>query len=79
VTDLPELILFDLDGTLTDSAEVRWPVSGTRWTEGALVPDGDLASRIVGPPMHITMADLVGDRADDAMTAYRADYARGWR
>ena len=27
----------------------------------------------------VTMADLVGDRADDAMTAYRADYTtRGW-
>ncbi len=81
MTDLPpELILFDLDGTLTDSAE--GVVASFRHALdqlGAPVPDGDLASRIVGPPMHITMADLVGDRADDAMTAYRADYTtRGW-
>ena len=76
----PELVLFDLDGTLTDSAE--GVVASFRHALGELgapVPEGDLASRIVGPPMHITMADLVGDRAGEAMTAYRADYTtRGW-
>ncbi len=76
----PELVLFDLDGTLTDSAE--GVVASFRHALGELgapVPEGDLVSRIVGPPMHITMADLVGDRAGEAMTAYRADYTtRGW-
>ena len=76
----PELVLFDLDGTLTDSAE--GVVASFRHALGELgapVPEGDLASRIVGPPMHLTMADLVGDRAGEAMTAYRADYTtRGW-
>ena len=76
----PELVLFDLDGTLTDSAE--GVVASFRHALGELgapVPEGDLVSRIVGPPMHLTMADLVGDRAGEAMTAYRADYTtRGW-
>ena len=77
---MTEAVLFDLDGTLTDSAE--GVVASFRHALGELgapVPEGDLASRIVGPPMHITMADLVGDRAGEAMTAYRADYTtRGW-
>ncbi|MFN8101276.1 MAG: HAD-IA family hydrolase [Mycobacterium sp.] len=81
MTDLPpELVLFDLDGTLTDSAD--GVVASFRHALdqlGAAVPDGDLVSRIVGPPMHLTMRELVGDRADDAMTAYRTDYTtRGW-
>jgi phosphoglycolate phosphatase-like HAD superfamily hydrolase len=47
---------------------------------GAVVPEGDLAGRIVGPPMHVTLTSMgLGDRADEAVTAYRADYtARGW-
>jgi len=76
----PELVLFDLDGTLTDSAD--GVVASFRYAlaeVGAPVPDGDLVARIVGPPMHVTMRDLVGERAEAAMTAYRADYTtRGW-
>lgn len=77
----PQLVLFDLDGTLTDSAEGI--VSSFRHAlgeVGAPVPDGDLAGRIVGPPMHYTLRSLgLGERADAAIAAYRADYtARGW-
>lgn len=77
----PQLVLFDLDGTLTDSADGI--VSSFRHAlgeVGAPIPDGDLAGRIVGPPMHQTLAGMgLGDRADDAVAAYRADYtARGW-
>ena len=76
-----QLVIFDLDGTLTDSAEGI--VSSFRHALGeigALVPDGDLAGRIVGPPMHLTLGAMgLGDRADDAIAAYRADYStRGW-
>lgn len=76
----PELVLFDLDGTLTDSAEgVVASFRHALGRVGATVPEGDLAARIVGPPMHITLHGLVGDRAEEAMAAYRADYtARGW-
>ena len=77
----PQLVIFDLDGTLTDSApgivaSFRHALAAV----GAEVPDGDLAGRIVGPPMHHTLAALgLGDRADAAVAAYRADYTRrGW-
>lgn len=76
----PELILFDLDGTLTDSAP--GVVAGFRHaltTVGADVPAGDLAAMVVGPPMQDTLAALLGDRAPEAMAVYRADYnSRGW-
>ncbi|TFV60529.1 HAD family hydrolase [Mycobacterium sp. PS03-16] len=77
----PQLVLFDLDGTLTDSAQGI--VASFRHALGEVgvpVPDGDLASRIVGPPMHHTLRSLgLGERADAAIAAYRADYTtRGW-
>ena len=74
-------MIFDLDGTLTDSAagivaSFRYALSEI----GAAVPDGDLAGRIVGPPMLVTLTSMgLGDRAEEAFTAYRADYTtRGW-
>ena len=77
----PQLVIFDLDGTLTDSAEGI--VSSFRHAlgqVGAAVPDGDLARRIVGPPMHHTLSAMgLGQHADAAIAAYRADYStRGW-
>jgi phosphoglycolate phosphatase len=77
----PQLVIFDLDGTLTDSA--RGIVSSFRHALGsvrAAVPDGDLASMIVGPPMQHTLGRLgLGERTDAAIAAYRADYtSRGW-
>jgi phosphoglycolate phosphatase len=77
----PQLVIFDLDGTLTDSAEGI--VSSFRHALGqigASVPEGDLASRIVGPPMHHTLSEMgLGEHADTAIAAYRADYTtRGW-
>lgn len=76
-----QLVIFDLDGTLTDSAEGI--VSSFRHAlreVGAAVPDGDLAGRIVGPPMHRTLHEMgLGQHADAAIAAYRADYStRGW-
>lgn len=74
-------MLFDLDGTLTDSADgIVASFRHALESIGATVPDGDLASRIVGPPMHHTLTSMgLGERADEAMTAYRADYTtRGW-
>ena len=80
----PQLVLFDLDGTLTGSA--AGIVSSFRHAlaqVGAGVPDGDLAGRIVGPPMHETLQSLSRGEtsfdADAAIAAYRADYtSRGW-
>ncbi|MBI3212501.1 MAG: HAD-IA family hydrolase [Mycobacterium sp.] len=77
----PELVIFDLDGTLTDSA-AGIVASFVHALEqiGASVPGGDLAARIVGPPMHLTLSGMgLGEHADTAMAAYRADYtSRGW-
>lgn len=78
----PQLVIFDLDGTLTDSA--RGIVSSFRHAldqVGAQVPDDrDLAGMLVGPPMHHTLRGIgLGEKADAAIAAYRADYtARGW-
>lgn len=75
------LVIFDLDGTLTDSAAGIVSSFRHALTEvGADVPDGDLAGRIVGPPMHHTFEAMgLGERTDAAIAAYRADYSsRGW-
>ena len=79
--DTPELVIFDLDGTLIDSAagtlaSFRHALAAV----GAEVPGGDLVTRIVGPPLNDTMHSLgLGERADAAIAAYRADYTRrGW-
>jgi phosphoglycolate phosphatase len=82
VNPRPQLVIFDLDGTLTDSA--RGVVSSFRHAlaeVGAPVPeDPDLAGRVVGPPMHQTLRGMgLGERTDAAIAAYRADYtSRGW-
>lgn len=75
------MVLFDLDGTLTDSApgivaSFRHALAAV----GAEAPAGDLASLLVGPPMHLSLARLgLAGRADEAVAAYRTDYtARGW-
>ncbi|WP_286143629.1 HAD hydrolase-like protein [Mycobacterium sp. 1274756.6] len=77
----PHLVIFDLDGTLTDSA--AGVVSSFRHAldhVGAAVPAGDLAGALVGPPMHHTLTAMgLGARTDAAIAAYRADYSRrGW-
>jgi phosphoglycolate phosphatase-like HAD superfamily hydrolase len=81
----PQLVLFDLDGTLTDSAQgivssFRHALGEVGASQMAAVPEGDLASRIVGPPMHHTLSEMgLGEAVDAAIAAYRADYtARGW-
>lgn len=74
-------MIFDLDGTLTDSAAgIVASFRHALGEIGATVPDGDLAGRVVGPPMHVTLEAMgLGDRAQEAFAAYRADYtARGW-
>lgn len=77
----PELVIFDLDGTLTDSAEgIVASFLHALSHIGAPVPEGDLVARIVGPPMDETFHALgLGEDADAAFAAFRAEYgARGW-
>lgn len=80
-TAAAELVIFDLDGTLTDSAAgIVASFRHALGQIGAPVPEGDLAAQLVGPPMHHTLAAMgLGDQAEQAMAAYRADYtSRGW-
>ncbi|WP_198938121.1 HAD-IA family hydrolase [Mycobacterium sp. IS-836] len=77
----PQLVIFDLDGTLTDSAEgIVASFLHALSHIGAPVPEGDLAAQIVGPPMDDTFHAMeLGEHADAAIAAFRAEYgARGW-
>ena len=76
-----QLVIFDLDGTLTDSAEgIVTSFLHALSHIGAPVPEGDLAAQIVGPPMDETFQTMgLGEDADAAFAAFRAEYgARGW-
>ncbi len=77
---MAQLVIFDLDGTLTDSAEgIVASFLHALGHIGAAVPEGDLAARIVGPPMDDTLRALLGEDAEEAIAAFRAEYgARGW-
>ena len=77
----PQLVSFDLEGTLTGSAEgVVASFRHALVAVGAQPPAGDLAARVVGPPIQDTLATLgLGERAAEALSIYRADYtSRGW-
>ncbi|ORB71004.1 HAD-IA family hydrolase [Mycobacterium shinjukuense] len=74
-------MIFDLDGTLTDSADgIVASFCHALGRIGVPVPDGDLAAQIVGPPMDETFHALrLGEHTDAAIAAFRADYGtRGW-
>lgn len=75
-----QLVIFDLDGTLTDSAEgIVASFLHALDHVGVDVPDGDLVARIVGPPMDDTFNSMLGEDAERAIAAFRAEYAdRGW-
>lgn len=76
-----QLVIFDLDGTLTDSAAgIVTSFRHALAQVGAAAPEGDLAAQIVGPPMHATLRSMgLGDSTEEAITAYYADYStRGW-
>ncbi len=81
VGETPQLVIFDLDGTLTDSAEgIVASFLHALSHVGAPVPEGDLTARIVGPPMDDTFRAMgLGESTDAAIAAFRAEYgARGW-
>ena len=79
--DASRLVIFDLDGTLTDSAEgIVASFLHALCHVGAPVPDGDLAAQIVGPPMDDTFRSMgLGEDTEKAIAAFRAEYgSRGW-
>ncbi|MCL2449218.1 MAG: HAD hydrolase-like protein [Polyangiaceae bacterium] len=74
-------LLFDLDGTLTDSrpgilASMRWALGEL----GLAVPSDEALTRFIGPPTHIAFRELVAtdDRAilDRAVALYRDRFTR---
>ena len=76
------IVLFDLDGTLTDSAD--GVVAGYKHAlaaVGAPIPDGDLAALLVGPPMRDSLAQqgLSPEVAESALRHYAEYYDEtGW-
>lgn len=76
----PSLVLFDLDGTISDSA--RGITSSMRHAlvhHGLEVPDEAVLNSFVGPPFRVALGGLglEGDVIDDVVATYRADYNAG--
>ena len=70
-------ILFDLDGTLTDSGEgiINSAILGLRHF-GLPVPDRDTLRVFVGPPLHETFVHfgVPADRVEEAVKVFRSRY-----
>jgi phosphoglycolate phosphatase len=74
----PHSILFDLDGTLIDSAPGILASFGAALQRTGLAPAVPLEASLIGPPLPVTAATLVG-RDDPAaiaalIAAFRTDY-----
>ena len=70
-------ILFDLDGTLTDSGEgiINCAILALEHF-GLPIPDRETLRVFVGPPLHETFIKfgVPADKADDAVAVYRSRY-----
>ena len=77
----PKVVLFDLDGTLTDSAPGI--LAGLRFALSAMdLPEPDPATMrtFLGPPLNVTFAEHFGlssAHVDEAIRHYRAYYHQG--
>ena len=76
----PDVLLFDLDGTLTDPKPGI--VGSLRFALGQLAapyPPDDVLASYIGPPLRGTFATLLGtnesDRIEEAMRLYRQRFA----
>lgn len=74
--DCPQLVLFDLDGTLSDSARGILASLRHAFAVNGLPPMSTSVERaILGPPFYETLPPLIGAAAfDDVIAAYRAHY-----
>ena len=59
-------ILFDLDGTLVDSAPSILASLGSAFADCGLQPKAPLTSTLIGPPLRETLARLCGEAGDGA-------------
>ena len=74
---MPKTILFDLDGTLTDSGEGIINCAALALEHfGLEVPDRDTMRVFVGPPLHETFIrfGVPADKTDEAIRVYRSRY-----
>ena len=74
---MPKTILFDLDGTLTDSGEGIMNCAALVLTHfGLPVPDRAAMRVFVGPPLDETFIKfgVPADKADEAIAVYRSRY-----
>jgi phosphoglycolate phosphatase len=75
----PPVLLFDLDGTLTDPhVGITVSMQQALASVGVHVADPDELRWMIGPPIMDNFArfDVVGDRALDALAVYRERYDR---
>lgn len=76
----PQLVLFDLDGTLSDSARgITASMAHALQAHGHAVPDATTLGSFVGPPLHRSLTDmgLASDEIDDIVATYREHYGAG--
>lgn len=76
----PKLVLFDLDGTLSDSAPgITTSMAHALRAHGHAVPDATTLGSFVGPPLHRSLTDmgLARDEIDDIVATYREHYGAG--
>ena len=71
-------VLFDLDGTLTQSEEGIWnSVKHTAARMGYPEPDADMLRKFIGPPLIWSFRELMGmgpEEAEEAQRIYRERY-----
>lgn len=79
---MPSTLLFDLDGTLIDSAVGITRCAAHAFERiGAPVPDDATLRTWIGPPLRVSFAPLLQDdvRVEQAVTFYRERYeTHGW-
>jgi phosphoglycolate phosphatase len=77
VAPAPDTVLLDLDGTLVDSAPGILGSLKAAFAElGIPPPDGGLPHTLLGPPLYVSLPELVGDDvAPTLLTIYRRIYA----
>lgn len=75
-TDKINTVLFDLDGTLSDSASgILWSMRAAFEEHGIAWLDDETANSLLGPPFHVTLPPLVGaHRLESVVAAYRRTY-----